>query len=87
MNPGRAWRRGIRPIWMAGLAAVAWTNRSTMRSALGFGKATPARPLTAPDSVTVRTTTATWRAPSTWRRRPATASADRAPEHRPLDKD
>ena len=86
MNPGRAWRRGVRPIWLAGLAALAWTNRSSVRSTLGFGKAAPVRQSDAPDSVTVRTTTATWRTPRAWRR-PATAPAARAPEHRPLDTD
>ena len=69
MNVGRTLRRTVRPIWVAGLAATAWVNRRQLRGALGFGK--PARDGHAAtvlvpgagDTVTVRTTTATWANP------------------------
>ena len=79
MNVGRTVRRTIRPLWIAGLAATVWVNRAGVRSALGFGKKAPdgrGRSLdgaaldgpslslpAAGDTVTVRTTVATWARP------------------------
>ncbi|HRA83439.1 MAG TPA: hypothetical protein PLT40_03895, partial [Ilumatobacteraceae bacterium] len=79
MNVGRTVRRTIRPLWIAGLAATVWVNRAGVRSALGFGKKAPdgrgpsldgaaldgpslSLPATG-DTVTVRTTVATWARP------------------------
>ena len=69
MNVARTLRRTARPSWVAGLVAAAWVNRRELRSALGLGKPAvsghnptvlvPA----AGDTVTVRTTTATWAQP------------------------
>lgn len=69
MNVGRTLRRTIRPIWVAGLAAAAWVNRRELRAAVGRGKRSNAdrTPVvvvpTAGETVTVRTTTATWAKP------------------------
>lgn len=69
MNAGRTLRRTIRPIWVAGLAAAAWVNRRQLRRALGrdkpsSGDRTPVVVVPAAgETVTVRTTTATWAKP------------------------
>lgn len=63
---GRSLRRAIRPLWIAGLGAAAWSNRAKVQEALGL------KPPTTPgdgESVTVRTTVATWTKPLRGRRR------------------
>lgn len=62
-NIGRSIRRAIRPLWIASLGAAAWSNRAKVQEALGLQKPTaPGKPVDG-DSVTVRTTTATWTNP------------------------
>ena len=57
-NIGRSLRRAIRPLWIAGLGAAAWSNRAKVQYALGLKVApTPATPAST-DSVTVFATTA-----------------------------
>lgn len=68
-NIGRSLRRAIRPLWIAGLGAAAWSNRAKVQQALGQ------KPATAPaagESVTVRTTTSTWTKPLRRRHRSTT---------------
>lgn len=62
MNIGRSLRRAIRPLWIAGLGAAAWSNRAKVQAALGQ-KLSPTLPPSAGDRVTVRTTVATWTKP------------------------
>ena len=71
-NIGRSLRRAIRPLWIAGLGAAAWSNRAKVQQALGQKPGTP-RP--AEESVTVRTTTATWTKPLRRRHRSTTVHA------------
>jgi hypothetical protein len=68
-NFGRSLRRAIRPLWIAGLGAAAWSNRSKVLEALGQK---PATPTPAGESVSVRTTTATWTQPLRRRHRSTT---------------
>lgn len=56
-NIGRALRRTIRPIWIAGLGAAAWSNRFKVQEALGLK---PAGQRPDSDAVSVRSTTTTW---------------------------
>lgn len=71
-NFGRSLRRAIRPLWIAGLGAAAWSNRTKVLQALGQKpSATPV----AGDSVTVRTTVATWTKPLRGRHRSTTVGA------------
>lgn len=62
MNIGRSLRRAIRPLWIAGLGAAAWSNRAKVQEALGH-KLSPTLQPAAGDKVTVRTTVATWTKP------------------------
>ena len=62
MNIGRSLRRAIRPLWIAGLGAAAWSNRAKVQEALGQ-KLSPTFQPAAGDKVTVRTTVATWTKP------------------------
>ena len=62
MNIGRSLRRAIRPLWIAGLGAAAWSNRAKVQEALGQ-KLSPTLQPAAGDKVTVRTTVATWTKP------------------------
>lgn len=71
-NIGRSLRRAIRPLWIAGLGAAAWSNRAKVQQALGQKRATTAP---ADESVTVRTTTATWTQPLRRRHRSTTVHA------------
>ena len=61
-NIGRSLRRAIRPLWIAGLGAAAWSNRAKVQEALGQ-KLSPGNTPAAGDRVTVRTTVATWTKP------------------------
>ena len=67
-NIGRSLRRAIRPLWIAGLGAAAWSNRAKVEQALGLK---PAAAPGAEDSVTVRSTT--WTMPIRRRQRSTTA--------------
>jgi len=61
----------MRPLWIAGLGAAAWSNRTKVQQALGLKP-----PTTAGDgSVTVRTTVATWTKPLRGRHRSTTVHA------------
>ena len=68
-NIGRSLRRAIRPLWIAGLGAAAWSNRAKVQQALGQK---PAAVPPAGESVTVRTTVATWTKPLRRRHRTTT---------------
>ncbi len=54
-NIGRSLRRAIRPLWIAGLGAAAWSNRTKVLRALGHKTAAAPTP---EDSLTVFATTA-----------------------------
>ncbi len=54
-NIGRSIRRALRPLWIAGLGAAAWSNRTKVQQALGLKPATKPKP---EDSVTVFANTA-----------------------------
>ncbi|HQZ34710.1 MAG TPA: hypothetical protein PK020_09795 [Ilumatobacteraceae bacterium] len=54
-NIGRSLRRAIRPLWIAGLGAAAWSNRTKVLRALGQK---PAAKPTPEDSLTVFANTA-----------------------------
>ena len=71
-NIGRSLRRALRPLWIAGLGAAAWSNRAKVQEALGMK---PAAAPAAGESVTVRTTTATWTKPLRRRNRSTTLHA------------
>ncbi|MCY7301399.1 MAG: hypothetical protein LH616_19590 [Ilumatobacteraceae bacterium] len=71
-NIGRLLRRTIRPLWIAGLGAAAWSNRAKVQEALGH------KPAAVPgdgESVTLRTTVATWTKPLRGRHRSTTVHA------------
>jgi len=71
-NIGRLLRRTIRPLWIAGLGAAAWSNRTKVQEALGHKSATvPGEG----ESVTLRTTVATWTKPLRGRQRSTTVPA------------
>lgn len=68
-NIGRSIRRTIRPLWIAGLGAAAWSNREKVQQAIGQAlgqKPVDKKPGAGPadgELVTVRTTIKTWTRP------------------------
>lgn len=84
MNIGRSLRRAIRPLWIAGLGAAAWSNRAKVQEALGQ-KLSPTLQPAAGDKVTVRTTVATWTKPLRSRYSGQSNGSNRASDALPSD--